>query len=442
MSPDAESLDRLQEENTRLRQRLMELEQAPGTERLILLQEENIQLRNRIGELEQLQGLLQSVLDNVPATIYAKDTQGRFLLVNKYWADSLQMEPADVTGKRDADLFPTEIVGYWQSLTEQVLALGKTVEREEDFPHSDGMHTYISAQFPIADAHGDIYAVGGIATDITDRKRMETRLRDSQALMQGVIDNASMLIMVKDSAGRYLLVNRLASSYLKLSHRQMIDKTDYDLMPTELADLYHMSDQEILKTGNIVKFESEFPLDNELQTLFTVKFPILNAQGDIYAIGIVSTDITERKRMERERLAMQEQVINAQRSALRELSTPLIPISDRVVIMPLIGTIDSQRAQQIMETLLEGIGRYQAEMVILDITGVQLVDSQVANSFIQTAQAVKLLGAQVMMTGIQPPIAQALVQLGIDLTGIITRSTLQAGIAAALRTYVANRCVC
>jgi rsbT co-antagonist protein RsbR len=143
--------------------------------------------------------------------------------------------------------------------------------------------------------------------------------------------------------------------------------------------------------------------------------------------------IAEQKRQEAEREALQQQVIDAQRSALRELSTPLIPITDDVVIMPLIGTIDSGRAQQVMETLLEGVAQHQARLVILDITGVSVVDTQVAQAFIQAAQAVRLLGAQVMLTGIQPQIAQTLVHLGVDLSGIQTQGNLQEGIRAALR---------
>jgi anti-anti-sigma factor len=151
------------------------------------------------------------------------------------------------------------------------------------------------------------------------------------------------------------------------------------------------------------------------------------------AAGILR-DMTEQKQAEAERAALQQQIIEAQRDALRELSTPLIPISDHVVIMPLIGTIDSGRAQQIMEALLEGVAHYQADLVILDITGVRVVDTQVAQSFIQAAQAVRLLGAQVMLTGIQPQIAQTLVQLGVDLGSIITHGSLQTGIMAALQT--------
>jgi Anti-anti-sigma regulatory factor (antagonist of anti-sigma factor) len=89
--------------------------------------------------------------------------------------------------------------------------------------------------------------------------------------------------------------------------------------------------------------------------------------------------------------------------------------------------------QQVMEVLLEGIGAYQVDTAIIDITGVQMVDTQVANALIRTAQAVKLLGAQVILTGISAKMAQTLTHLKTDLRGIITRSTLQSGIAYALR---------
>jgi anti-anti-sigma factor len=168
---------------------------------------------------------------------------------------------------------------------------------------------------------------------------------------------------------------------------------------------------------------SMFPVE------IVANFLVFNKQEYICAFA---RDITERKRHEAEREALQQQIIDAQRNALRELSTPLIPISRDVVIMPLIGTIDSQRAQQVMEALLEGVAQHQASLVILDITGVAVVDTQVAQTFIQAAQAVRLLGAQVMLTGIQPQIAQTLVHLGVDLSGIITSGSLQAGIAYAL----------
>jgi rsbT co-antagonist protein RsbR len=161
-------------------------------------------------------------------------------------------------------------------------------------------------------------------------------------------------------------------------------------------------------------------------------FAMRDDDGQIIGMVNILRDVTAQQQAEEERNALQQQVIDAQRDALRELSTPLIPISDKVVIMPLIGTIDTQRAQMVMETLLEGVASIQAELAILDITGVTIVDTQVAQALISAAQAVKLLGAQVMLTGIQPQIAQTLVHLGVDLSDIMTRGSLQSGIAYAL----------
>jgi anti-anti-sigma factor len=143
-------------------------------------------------------------------------------------------------------------------------------------------------------------------------------------------------------------------------------------------------------------------------------------------------DITAQKQAEAERARWQEEIIRTQAAALAELSTPLIPITDNVMVMPLIGTVDSRRAQQVIDSLLEGVAASRAQTAILDITGVPVVDTQVANALLQAAQAVKLLGAQVVLTGIRPEVAQTLVGLGVDLTGIVTRSTLQNGIVFAL----------
>jgi PAS domain S-box-containing protein len=154
--------------------------------------------------------------------------------------------------------------------------------------------------------------------------------------------------------------------------------------------------------------------------------------GALMGQAIILRDATEQIRNKQERAALHEQVIAAQQAALRELSTPIIPLTNDLVAMPLIGAIDSNRAQQVIETLLEGVAASRATTAILDITGVQVVDTQVANALLRAAQAVKLLATRVVITGIRPEIAQTLIGLGLDLSGITTRATLQSGIAFAL----------
>jgi rsbT co-antagonist protein RsbR len=127
-----------------------------------------------------------------------------------------------------------------------------------------------------------------------------------------------------------------------------------------------------------------------------------------------------------------EATIRAQSAALQELSAPIIPIYGGVLVLPLIGSIDTQRAAAIMETLLEGVAARNARVVLLDITGVPVVDTSVAHHLIQAARAVRLLGAEIVLVGIRPEIAQTIVQLGVDLSGIATMADLQGGVAYAL----------
>jgi rsbT co-antagonist protein RsbR len=146
----------------------------------------------------------------------------------------------------------------------------------------------------------------------------------------------------------------------------------------------------------------------------------------------VVRDVTDQKHVEAERARLQNEIIQTQAAMLAELSTPLIPIDSQIMVMPLIGTLDSRRAQQVIDALLTGISESRARVAIVDITGVPIVDTQVANALIRAAQSVKLLGAQFVLTGIRPEVAQTLVGLGADLSGLVTRSSLQTGIAYAM----------
>ncbi len=157
---------------------------------------------------------------------------------------------------------------------------------------------------------------------------------------------------------------------------------------------------------------------------------------DGHAVGRVWSfrDVTDRRRSEEEAVQSraQAQLLTAQAAMLAELSTPLIPITDAVMVMPLIGSIDATRADRILEALLEGVSRSGTKIAIVDITGVTVVDTHVAAALVRAAGAVKLLGAQVLLTGIRAEVAQALIGLGTDLRGLVTRGSLQSGIAYAL----------
>ncbi|MBC1944549.1 STAS domain-containing protein [Listeria booriae] len=127
-----------------------------------------------------------------------------------------------------------------------------------------------------------------------------------------------------------------------------------------------------------------------------------------------------------------EKTVSVQKTALQELSAPLLPIFDGISVMPLIGTIDTERAKLIMENLLIGVVKHRSDVVLIDITGVPIVDTMVAHHIIQASDAVRLVGCQAMLVGIRPEIAQTIVNLGIELDQVITTSTMKKGMEKAL----------
>ena len=146
--------------------------------------------------------------------------------------------------------------------------------------------------------------------------------------------------------------------------------------------------------------------------------PAANRIANTVAVGFVQ---------ERERVIMEQQ------EAIRELSTPVLQVRERLLILPIIGVIDPQRARQLTEQLLNGIRANRAKVVVIDITGVAAMDSTVANHLVQTVEASRLLGATVIVSGLSPKIAQTLVNIGVDLSKMTTVGDLQGGIEEAER---------
>lgn len=177
-----------------------------------------------------------------------------------------------------------------------------------------------------------------------------------------------------------------------------------------------------------------------IETFSAASFDVLEEEGvlradnlRIYIDMYLSWVEPLRKSIIRSYTEEWERTVRLQRIALQELSASLIPVFDRVSIMPLVGTVDTERAKLIIENLLEGVVEQRAEVVLLDITGVPIVDTMVAHHLIQAAEAVRLVGAKCLLVGIRPEIAQTIVTLGIDLTNFATTSTLERGVQEALR---------
>jgi rsbT co-antagonist protein RsbR len=173
--------------------------------------------------------------------------------------------------------------------------------------------------------------------------------------------------------------------------------------------------RDVLARSLFVKYQSKLPL---LSRVLDVYEPAANGIATTVAVGFVQ---------ERERIIRQQQ------EAIRELSTPVLQVRERLLVLPIIGVIDPQRARQVTEQLLRGIRANRAKVVVIDITGVPTVDSTVANHMVQTVDASRLMGATVIVTGLSSEIAQTLVTIGVDLSRMRTVGDLQGGIEEAER---------
>lgn len=153
--------------------------------------------------------------------------------------------------------------------------------------------------------------------------------------------------------------------------------------------------------------------------------PIFDGDGKPFKVVKFATDITERNEA--------DALIDRQQQLLLELSTPAMQLFKGVVLMPLVGNIDGDRATQLITRLLAAVSEYEAEVAILDLTGVPIIDTDVARHLLKTVAAAKMLGSVVILTGINPNGAQTLVQLGVDISHVTTKGSLRSGIEEAFR---------
>jgi rsbT co-antagonist protein RsbR len=181
--------------------------------------------------------------------------------------------------------------------------------------------------------------------------------------------------------------------------------------------------RDVLARSLFEKYQTDFDLLNQVLDAYE---PAANRIANTVGVSFVQ---------ERERIIRQQQ------EAIRELSTPVLQVRERLLILPIIGVLDSQRARQLTEQLLRGIRANRAKVVVVDITGVPDVDEAVANHLVQTVDASRLMGASVIITGLSPEIAQTLVTIGVDLSKMNTIGDLQGGLEEAERLlgYVVSR---
>lgn len=234
-----------------------------------------------------------------------------------------------------------------------------------------------------------------------------------------------------------------------LDNRGMLPPARLNQIGTTLVDLLLDGTDAAQRAATLA--QQGLALSSILATSVALQRALL-ADGDVEGVGALinrSAQITvavnqaeialmrdehERMRSAVSRVLMEQQAEASRLTSLiHELSTPIMPVYDGILVLPLVGAIDSRRSIDIMEHLLSSIAQHHADSVIIDITGVSVVDTGVAQHLLQTARAANLLGSSVILVGISPEIAQTITQLGIEVGMMTTLSNLQAGITFALQ---------
>lgn len=386
------------------------------------------------GLRQQEEGLrtFRLLVENAPEGIGIVDPTLRITYANPAFAKMLGYESLDA--RAWPELVHPEDHDRLAALAQQSSQAG-SVQTTIRYLHRDG--SVITAQLALPalrDRDGSLLGYAVINRDLTESLRFEAQVRAGEQRLRALLQALPDMFFLLDHNGVFLDFKADSNDDLALPPEAFLNRRVDEVLPPELAALTLSHIEVLRQTGQIQRYEYQMLVKGELRD-YEARMTASNDN-----VLVIIRDITEQRRAERERqtLAVQEQVIQAQQAILRELSTPLLPIADGVVAMPLIGAIDSARAQQILEALLEGVSRHRAKIAIIDITGVKVVDTQVASALIRAAQAAGLLGAQVVLTGISPEIAQTLVQIGVTMQGLVTRATLQEGVAYALRSQPVN----
>jgi len=364
---------------------------------------------------------LQLERDNDPLSL-------RIIGVNERGEQAMHVKEQDVVGLLFKDVFPEWVNTDFPQKYVQVAMSGEALKPFE-FP-SPNLDTGDMEYYQMWISPLPNKSVTISYENITQRKVAEEELWQ-QAQM---IDQVHGALVATDLQGIVTGWYQGATTLFGYTAEEAIGQNITFVYPPETHEFLQQQ-IEILKQGDTHKIEVQMLRKSGEQFAAILSLSLLRDREET-PIGMLgySVDITERKEAEAEREGLRQEVIEAQQRALQELSVPIIPLMEGIIVMPLIGSIDSMRARDLMRTLLKGINDHRAKIVILDITGVAIVDTGVAASLDKTIQAARLKGAHTIITGVSDAVAETIVDLGIDWSNIETLRDLQTGLVTALQS--------
>ena len=262
-----------------------------------------------------------------------------------------------------------------------------------------------------------------------------TALVTSELRYQSLFEHNPDAVYSLDLTGQFISINPATTTLTGFDARELLYTPFLNLtVPDHMAMVRNSFERTLRGESQHCEIAVIHKAGHRVEWSITNVPIVVNEQ--IVGVYGIAKDITQRKQAlqalqqnEADLRTVQQQLLDT----IQALSTPVLTIHDQILVLPLIGTMNSARSRQLMETMLAGVEQHRANVVLLDVTGVPVIDTVVASHLLQATQAVRLLGAQVVLVGISPTIAQTLVQLGVDLRSLITHANLASGLQYALK---------
>lgn len=431
-------------------------------------------------ELEELResgARSRIVMDTVADAVITVDESSRIRFVNPAAERIFGYEAGELVGRDMTDLMPDYLRRLHEAGMQRYIDTGvKHISWDGvELPglHKSGREIRLEISFGEFSFGGRRYFTG-IARDISERKRAEARMSAQYEVTRALAETAdfeeavtrilrSVCEALGWEAGALWALDRGSDAlrFVEAWHAPGVDVREFERLSRlrsftrgdglpgrawergEALWVEDLADDETFPRSAAAAREGlhgafAFPATIRGETIAVLEFfsrevrpPDAALLAMMSHVGSQIGQVVERRRAEGEQARLREEVISVQEELLARLSTPLIPLTREIVLMPIIGDVDSKRARRMIDALLRGLEESRSPVAILDITGVSVVDEHVANTILQSAQAAHLLGTNVILTGMRAGVARSLVRLGVDLSGVNTRKTLQEGIACA-----------
>jgi rsbT co-antagonist protein RsbR len=377
-----------------------------------------------------------------PVMMHSIAPSGSLLTVSDRWQETLGFTREEVLGRKSADFMTESSARFARETGIPKLAReGSIWDVPYELVRKDGeIVPVLLSAIADRDGAGNISRFIAVMIDVRDRLRAEKALRESEERFRLLVELSPLAFAVHRD-GVILYANQAAAKLLGAPSSK-------EMAGMKILTFVHPDSRAMVldRVRRMAQLGEKLPVAMEkFQRLDGTPIDVEVAAAPITfegapAIQVSVVDISERKTTEEalRRAAVQEEVIRSQEATLQALATPLIPVSEGVLVVPLVGAVDAARAKQVLEALLAGVAAHRARTAIIDVTGVPDLAMDVADGLLRAARAVKLLGAQAVLTGLSPAIARSLAGAGVDLSGLTTRATLRDGIAHALADRAAR----